>query len=216
MSFRPYAKRSDNGGRSRFRSALRRRCRGLLGAVLAAVLTGSSCNGDDQSARPPSVVFDGAVTESPPFDLVCGLVTRGEIEAVLGAQVVGKPRVPPPHAKSGVIGARDCMISDAKGGTVFLGLAWRFASDVFDKAVVGIQNTHATRPVRNLGDEAVAFFGGYLLVRDNGYVLYIGVSPQGRPPTDRLEAAPAATREAYVGLALKALERLPESGRPSQ
>lgn len=178
----------------------------LTTAVLSAACTRStsSADGDEVRAVPPG-------EDRPSLDHVCGLLKPAEVEAALD-QEVGKPYEPPPQRIA--VGMRHCEFGAPEEGQVTLGLSSAFPRQVFDKAVAKLKvEKIALVPVRNLGDEAAMFFGGLLLIRQNPYVLYVGVARAGNrfSPT---EAAPSAVRRENIALALKALDRLSSQQPP--
>ena len=179
----------------------------MASCLLAVAGSFGACDRNSNSVASEEVrAAATTMGDRPSLEQVCRLVTPAEVEAVLGREV-GQPREPEPlHI---AVGMRACAYGEP-GEEVTVGLSSSFAPQVFDKAVAKLKaNNVALVPLHNIGDEAVAFFGGWLLVRVNPYVLYLGIK-RTNPPFLPTEAAPPAIREQNINLALKALDRLPK------
>lgn len=184
---------------------------GLRATFVSLALVLAACGRDTGSAG--SAAPAAAAGAMPSFEKVCALVEPAEVEAVLGAKV-GKPEEPPPQAGiPEIVGMRYCTFGDLGKQTLTVGLSSGLGTQVFKEAVTKLTDKYVfVAPVYNLGDEALAFFGGFLVVRDGPYVAYLGVTRQDENPLEvnRFEAAPQAVRERNVSLALGVLERLPK------
>lgn len=186
----------------------------LLACLLAVPASLAAC---DRQAGDASEVSVPSRPGRPSFEQVCALVTRAEVETALGRKVVGRRSDPATFGKRPPLtpGMQFCRFAGDGAGVaaVSVGLASAFAPQAFKEAVARLQaEGFHPQPVRNLGEDAVSYFGGTLLVLEGRHVLYISVARPEQPPEELVQPAPPAARERNVTLALKALERLPKGG----